>query len=188
VAEAILGRGLTLASCGRLDEGRREIDRSALLWQGTGETFPLAGAGAVAGLLRRAHDQAGWGQVIGFFIESFARHGQLGRLGTALVASIRGLREDSVRSGTAAQWLRVWTDLAGSEEEMQIPLRLLKTAVGYLEERDEAVLQALPAEEREVLRKLLVREGRASRDGGSPPARRTSPRARGPRGRSARKR
>ena len=59
------------------------------------------------------------------------------------------------QDSTARRWLDDWSTEAGSSPEFRLPIRLLNSAVSYLENRDLRVLMELPLEERILLEPLL---------------------------------
>ena len=77
-------------------------------------------------------------------------------LGKCLVRSVRTLRHARLHAEDRRRWGAVWAELAGGQEHMRIPLRMLQAAINYLEDGRETALLALPSEERNLLDALLV--------------------------------
>ncbi|MEO1692816.1 MAG: hypothetical protein AAFR63_15020 [Cyanobacteria bacterium J06631_6] len=59
------------------------------------------------------------------------------------------------RYETARTWLEVWQEVGADKPELELPLRWLKTAVGYKETGDRKTLLQLPKEERDLFVTLL---------------------------------
>jgi tetratricopeptide (TPR) repeat protein len=79
-------------------------------------------------------------------------------LGTALVNTLHLIVAPTISDHTAAQWLELWrTSSLGNEPTMELPLRLMSTAIEYKKDhskRDRLWLN-LPSEERPILDKAL---------------------------------
>ncbi|HEX9886164.1 MAG TPA: MarR family transcriptional regulator [Longimicrobiales bacterium] len=154
VAMALSNKGLTLASLGRFGVAGDAIERASDVLAGNDDGLLRNHLVLVPRLLTRTAEPA-WRQIIPRLIQSMERRGQLTALGVGLVQSIRPLAGDLVSRGIGARWLSVWTELSEAHDQMRIPLRLLKAAVSYLADGNAAALQALPREERDVLKTLL---------------------------------
>lgn len=79
-------------------------------------------------------------------------------LGPGLVASISWIADSEVDIESAEAWVADWTK-AEEIEDLQIPMRLLRTAVAWKKDRDRSHLLALPHEQREILVDLLESAG-----------------------------
>jgi tetratricopeptide (TPR) repeat protein len=55
----------------------------------------------------------------------------------------------------ASVWIEAWKKAAVAEPRLQIPVRLMESALKYLETRDERILLEVPIEERRLLEALL---------------------------------
>jgi tetratricopeptide (TPR) repeat protein len=97
-----------------------------------------------------------WRSRIKTLIELYHKHQVISTLGQGLVKSVPTLMSEMVSDKAAQTWLEVWQELASDYPEFQIPLRLLKAAVGYKETKgNKRVLFSLPIEERKLLEPLL---------------------------------
>jgi len=97
-----------------------------------------------------------WRSRIKTLIELYHKHQVISTLGQGLVKSVPTLMSDMASDKAAQTWLEVWQELASDYPEFQIPLRLLKAAVGYKETKgNKRVLFSLPIEERKLLEPLL---------------------------------
>ncbi|MEQ8542244.1 MAG: tetratricopeptide repeat protein [Coleofasciculus sp. D1-CHI-01] len=97
-----------------------------------------------------------WRSRIETLIELYHKHQVISTLGQGLVKSVPTLMSEMVSDKAAQTWLEVWQEMASDYPEFQIPLRLLKAAVGYKEAKgNKRVLFSLPIEERKLLEPLL---------------------------------
>ncbi len=79
-------------------------------------------------------------------------------LGVALVNTLHLLVAPSLSDHTAAQWLELWrTSSLGNEPAMELPLRLMETAIAYKKDpsKRQRLWLNLPSEERPILDKAL---------------------------------
>lgn len=81
-------------------------------------------------------------------------------LGDKLVRQLSDFASHAVAADLCRKWEGAWSGLVAklSDEDrvqMEIPLRLLRTGLAYLESRMEGELLALPAEERKIVREAL---------------------------------
>ncbi|MGM0576618.1 MAG: tetratricopeptide repeat protein [Myxococcota bacterium] len=155
VVDALFNQALWLGCTGRLDEGKKALADLAMGLESADGGPDWADYEVVRQLFLRTKDHEAWRARGKFLLEAFRTYDRVATLGVGLVESIRALNDESVTAESARVWLDVWTELAGGEQELQIPLRMLKAAVAYLKDDDEAALQGLPAEEREVVESLL---------------------------------
>jgi tetratricopeptide (TPR) repeat protein len=97
-----------------------------------------------------------WRSRVKTLIELYHKHQVISTLGQGLVKSVPTLMSEMVSDKAAQTWLEVWQELASDYPEFQIPLRLLKAAVGYKQTKgNKRVLFSLPIEERKLLEPLL---------------------------------
>ncbi|NMQ18874.1 tetratricopeptide repeat protein [Candidatus Competibacter phosphatis] len=107
-------------------------------------------------LIRGTQNPAIWKRFISVWLELFARHERLTKLGQGLVWRIRALTLPWISDSVARAWHDTWQELAGDLEEMALPLRLLKAGVDYKATRNPQVLLALAQEERRLLEPWLI--------------------------------
>lgn len=148
-------RADVLLALGRMEEGTAALDRAleslvAAEGEETRGDYDL-----VRSLLLRTQEESAWRRHIAVWMDAFSKKGLLGALGTGLVRSIRMLKICWITHETAEKWLQVWRELAEGYKEMALPLRLLETAVEYLNKPDERVLLRLPVEERKIIEPLV---------------------------------
>jgi tetratricopeptide (TPR) repeat protein len=81
----------------------------------------------------------------------------LTELGTALVRTLKQILAPDISDYTAQQWLELWQELLGDRPEMQLPFRLMATAILYKQhpERKERLWLGLASEERSILDEAL---------------------------------
>jgi tetratricopeptide (TPR) repeat protein len=101
-------------------------------------------------------DPNNWLPQIRPLLETFNTYYQLPLLAAALVKTTHELNTDLVSLAKATAWRDAWAEAAGTKPEMQLPLRLLSTAIEYKKAPDDPrVFLALPTEERKILRQAL---------------------------------
>ncbi len=77
-------------------------------------------------------------------------------LGAALVNTLHLIIDPAISDQTAAQWLTFWrTSSLGSAPAMELPLRLMETAIEYKKDPSQRLWLNLPQEERPILDKAL---------------------------------
>jgi tetratricopeptide (TPR) repeat protein len=113
-------------------------------------------------LLMDIRNQDLWSEYIKSLLDIYKKHNTLNALGQGLVGNIKTLYSPAISNSIAQTWRDIWLELAGKYDEMQIPLRLLDTAVryrlSYSQKRksyDQRILLELPIEERKVLEEIL---------------------------------
>jgi tetratricopeptide (TPR) repeat protein len=91
-------------------------------------------------------------------LEIYKESNVITELGTALVNTLHLIVAPTINDHTANQWLSLWrTSSLGNEPAMELPLRLMNTAIEYKKDpskRDHLWLN-LPSEERHILDKVL---------------------------------
>ena len=148
-------RAVVLMLLGQWKEGLTDLDESASRLAREGGSDGIGEVAIVRNMLVRTRDEGTWRKHIAVWAELFGKHAVLSALGHGLVRSIGTLRITWITEEGAQAWRDVWREIAGRHEEMQLPLRLLNTAVEYRSTRDGRALLKLPVEERELLRPLL---------------------------------
>lgn len=86
--------------------------------------------------------------------------GILTHLGAALIRHSASLDHNIISARILNDWYQIWEDVGSKHDELQIPLRLLKTCISYLQSQDEGVLLQLPQEERSLLHDILKTESK----------------------------
>ncbi len=79
-------------------------------------------------------------------------------LGTALINTLHLIVAPAISDHTAAEWLALWrTSSLGNEPAMELPLRLMSTAIEYKKDpsKRQSLWLNLPSEERPILNKAL---------------------------------
>ncbi|NJM27639.1 MAG: tetratricopeptide repeat protein [Pseudanabaena sp. RU_4_16] len=82
----------------------------------------------------------------------------IAELGIALVNTLHLIVATAIGDRTAAQWLELWrTSSLGSEPAMELPLRLIETAIAYKKDpsKRQRLWLNLPSEERPILDQAL---------------------------------
>jgi tetratricopeptide (TPR) repeat protein len=64
-------------------------------------------------------------------VQAYVRTAVLTKLGTALVRTLKQILAPDISDYTAQQWLALWQELLGERPEMQLPFRLMTTAILY---------------------------------------------------------
>ncbi len=90
-------------------------------------------------------------------VQTYIQTSVLTELGTALVRTLKQILAPDISDYTAQQWLALWQELLGDRPEMQLPFRLMTTAILYKEhpERKERLWLGLASEERSILDEAL---------------------------------
>ncbi|HXC51295.1 MAG TPA: tetratricopeptide repeat protein [Candidatus Limnocylindrales bacterium] len=153
VANALFGKALELALSLKVAQLPSLLEDAVVRL--TTIDASSADMGFLRYLLRRTHDVEQWNRLVRPLVEAFRKHNRLSALGVGLVRSISQLRERGSEPDLPSRWLGVWENACGSDEEMQISMRILKAAVAYLERGDQPALHALPMEERDILESVL---------------------------------
>lgn len=96
-----------------------------------------------------------WRDVVGQLAEFYAQNKALLQLGQGLTKSISVLLDPLVSLERAEQWLAVWQKAGQELSDLQVPLRLLNSAVHWKVNRDPRALLSLPQEERRILEAML---------------------------------
>ncbi len=90
-------------------------------------------------------------------VQTYVQTSVLTELGTALVHTLKQILAPDISDYTAQQWLALWQELLGDKPEMQLPFRLMTTAILYKQhpERKERLWLGLASEERSILDEAL---------------------------------
>jgi tetratricopeptide (TPR) repeat protein/DNA-binding transcriptional ArsR family regulator len=90
-------------------------------------------------------------------VQTYIKTSVLTELGTALVRTLKQILAPDISDYTAQQWLALWQELLGERPEMQLPFRLMTTAILYKQhpERKERLWLGLASEERSILDEAL---------------------------------
>jgi tetratricopeptide (TPR) repeat protein len=90
-------------------------------------------------------------------VQTYIQTSVLTELGTALVRTLKQILAPDISDYTAQQWLELWQELLGDRPEMQLPFRLMTTAILYKQhpERKERLWLGLASEERSILDEAL---------------------------------
>jgi tetratricopeptide (TPR) repeat protein len=90
-------------------------------------------------------------------VQTYIETSVLTELGTALVRTLKQILAPDISDYTAQKWLELWQELLGDKPEMQLPFRLMNTAILYKQhpERKERLWLGLASEERGILDEAL---------------------------------
>jgi tetratricopeptide (TPR) repeat protein len=91
-------------------------------------------------------------------LEIYQQANVITELGAALVNTLHLIVAPTISDHTAAQWLALWrTSSLGNEPAMELPLRLMNTAIEYKKDpsKRQRLWLNLPSEERPILDKAL---------------------------------
>jgi tetratricopeptide (TPR) repeat protein/DNA-binding transcriptional ArsR family regulator len=90
-------------------------------------------------------------------VQIYIQTSVLTELGTALVRTLKQILAPDISDYTAQQWLELWQELLGERPELQLPFRLMTTAILYKQhpERKERLWLGLASEERSILDEAL---------------------------------
>lgn len=97
-----------------------------------------------------------WTPRLDTLLRIYSENGAISRIGTGVVDTIGALRDSNLSAAGLADWHGLWAERAETYPELELPARLLHTAIDYfLAHEDEAVLLNLPSEERRILAQAL---------------------------------
>ncbi len=105
-------------------------------------------------------EAARWKSTLTAFAGHFARFGGLPQLGEAAVKHLPTLAESPLNHAAWEAWAEAWDSARAAlpepdRDQLDIPLRLLRTGIAWLKTKDDGCLLALPSEERRLLREVL---------------------------------
>mgnify|MGYP000901282583 CR=1 FL=1 len=105
-------------------------------------------------------DPARWTQLVTEFASHFARFNGLTQFGEAAVKHLPSLAESPLNHSAWDAWVAAWESAQASlpeheRDQLDIPLRLLRTGVAWLKTKEDGQLLTLPREERRILRQAL---------------------------------
>jgi len=105
-------------------------------------------------------DTARWTQLLTEFTGHFAHFGGLTQLGEAAVKHLPTIGASPLNHAAWDAWVGAWEAARAAlpnkdQDQLDIPLRLLRAGVDWLKTKDDAHLLTLPREERRILREAL---------------------------------
>jgi tetratricopeptide (TPR) repeat protein len=105
-------------------------------------------------------DAARWSELLTEFAGHFARFNGLPQLGEAAVKHLPTLASSPLNHTAWDAWIEAWEAARASlptenQDQLDIPLRLLRTGIAWLKDKNDAHLLTLPREERRLLREAL---------------------------------
>jgi len=105
-------------------------------------------------------DAARWTRLLTEFTAHFARFGGLTELGEAAVKHLPTIATSPLNHSAWDAWVGAWEAARAAlpeknRDQLDIPLRLLRTGIAWLKSKDEGQLLTLPREERRLLREAL---------------------------------
>ena len=110
----------------------------------------------LACILQSGQSRETWESRVDTLISSYNAYHQVTKLGSALVVSIRDLRNSELSGEGLSAWNSLWSNQADIYPELELPARLLGTAVEYFQaDEDESILFNLPSDERLLLAQAL---------------------------------
>ena len=115
---------------------------------------------AVSAIFAVTTDTARWTTFLSEFTGHFNRFGLLAQIGEAAVKHLPNIAASPLNHAAWDAWVGAWEAARAtlpekSRDQLDIPLRLLRTGIAWLKTKDDAQLLALPSEERRVLREAL---------------------------------
>ncbi len=105
-------------------------------------------------------DAARWSELLTEFAGHFARFNGLTQLGEAAVKHLPTIASSPLNHTAWDAWIEAWEAaraslLTENQDQLDIPLRLLRTGIAWLKDKNDAHLLTLPREERRLLREAL---------------------------------
>jgi tetratricopeptide (TPR) repeat protein len=114
----------------------------------------------VTAILDVTTDAARWTRLLTEFAGHFTRFGGLTQLGEAAVKHLPAIAASPLNHAAWDAWVGAWEAARAAlpekdRDQLDIPLRLLRTGIAWLKTKDEGQLLTLPREERRLLREAL---------------------------------
>ncbi|MCA9012872.1 MAG: tetratricopeptide repeat protein [Planctomycetaceae bacterium] len=104
--------------------------------------------------LRRAFS-VGNELVVRQFADLFHEFNRISRLGDGLVRSLAKIDLENTTHDSLNRWLDFWEHWGSTHVEMEVPLRLFRTGIGYLIKQDRKMLLDLVLSERQLVAQVL---------------------------------
>ena len=171
VAKALNNRGVAHIQANRCELALNEdaIDDFGRLFQITDKAivsevmaprWQMYAEEIVDALFAHTTEPSRWSERITEFLDHFSRHDALTQFGDALARHLPKLAASPLNHGAYDAWADAWTTACAKlhqedQDQIAIPLRLLKAGIEYLKSNEENRLLALPSEERKILRQIL---------------------------------
>lgn len=144
--------GLSFAM-GEYDKGLDQLREALTLWSEKRGGSP-GDPRFLSRILWEANPGNERSRVISQVTEAYEAAGATEDLGRGLVNSITWIADPKASNEVADSWLADWSK-AEEVEDLQIPMKLLRTANAWKKDRDRSHLLALPPEQRKILIDLL---------------------------------
>jgi tetratricopeptide (TPR) repeat protein len=114
-------------------------------------------------LLGFARKREFWEFGITLLVDIFIENSGINLLPQGIIDSISLLRGSSLSAEKLSEWCSLWENQAQKHQELELPVRLLRTGVDYfVAGEDASVLLELPQEERRILAQVLGLEAEKS--------------------------
>ena len=166
VLAAYLMRGVLFSFVNQHEATLRDLGKvlTLLAEAGVQKTSPEAANfvanQAVSAIFAVTTDTARWTTFLSEFTGHFNRFGLLAQIGEAAVKHLPNIAASPLNHAAWDAWVGAWEAARAtlpekSRDQLDIPLRLLRTGIAWLKTKDDAQLLALPSEERRVLREAL---------------------------------
>jgi tetratricopeptide (TPR) repeat protein len=148
-------RAESMLAMNRWDDGIKALEDTLIRFAHADKPDVGNTMSIISNIFSNTQDVSLWRDRTKTLINLYSKYDVLSSLGQGLVRSISDLYSPMVSDTAAQAWLDVWREVGGNKLELQIPLRLLDSAVRYRKSKDIRILLELPAEERAVLKSLL---------------------------------
>ncbi|WP_309379989.1 tetratricopeptide repeat protein [Cerasicoccus frondis] len=110
----------------------------------------------IGAVLNSGQHADAWAPRLDMLLGVYAEHEAVTEFAAGLVDSLAGLRQSSLSPKGLSAWHALWAERAKIHPELELPARLLHTAINYfVEGEDESALLDLPSEERRILAQAL---------------------------------
>lgn len=107
-------------------------------------------------ILNSGQNRDVWERGVALLINTLAENSAITLLGTGLIESIEFLQSLNLSTEGLSAWYALWEEKAQQHPELELPVRLLRTAIDYIiSGGDTTVLLDLPQEERRILTTAL---------------------------------
>jgi tetratricopeptide (TPR) repeat protein len=161
VAWALHNRAICNAKEGQHAAVLRDLDRLfALLDETSVWRLQLDARNTITAIFAVTTDANRWTNLLTEFAAHFARFNGLTQLGEAAVKHLPTIATSPLNHIAWDAWVTAWDAARAAlpekdRDQLDIPLRLLRTGIAWLKDKNDAHLLTLPREERRLLREAL---------------------------------
>lgn len=129
------------------------------------ESLILIALGYILSILDSSQNPDTWRQGIVLLVDTFAENSSVSILRAGLIESIKLIRDSNLSAKGLSDWYSLWKEQAEKHPELELPMRLLRTAIDFFTAgEDTSVLLELTQEERRILEQVLGLEAEITKE------------------------